>query len=1007
MASSNIAICVPAYPAGENSDDVDMTSDSELFTSDDEMSNNDKNTPTQEACANGKLVVIDSVIAGLEKKSKEGLQVLKKLETILKKFPSPTGTNAALDRQVSETLELGKNKPSVVIGVVGATGAGKSSVINALLGEERLVPTSGMRACTASITEISYNNGSWKYEAEIQFVSRSSWKDEMRLLFEDMRDGFDQATCNDDSDFGIACAKFKAVYKLPLQNIRTISLEDLMENQDVTNVLGSTKYLSGDDANQFYKDLRKYVDSEASTQTLDQDNMRTDPTQDISENKPMGLWPLVELVRLRVKAPVLSTGVVIVDLPGLLDVNTARATLAQKYIQNCSGLWVVAPITRAVDDHSARTLLGDGFKRQLQLDGGIGQIAFICSKIDDINLSEAADDPQLKKAQGALEMFQEERKKDKQDLRAKIKLIKQKAKRLNLKIYKLIDDLASLGDNTLTASGEQSNDTQTADSDEPIIQHASGSCSKDVTMSPSPLKHKILTSKKKLIEEQIKVHTQLQSLQKRLHAQDIQLEKKKHEFQLLCIEKRNEFSKSRIKEDFVTGLLQPKDTNQPEDGPDSLGEDNGSSIIKDNLHVFCVSSKAFQVLEGRFKGDNVAKGFLTTEDTGIPQLQRHCLNLGAKATTLHHNNFLNNLGQLVNSLKLQASRKDGLELQKKQDYDRESLDIKLNTLGNSIHTIILELSMDQLKVRQELYDKLDRASVAGTTAAEEAPLRWHKEKKMGGIQCITYRAICRRSGEFRNGNGKHDWNKELADPMMAIVGLAWESVFINQIPALLNSASNALRQSLSEFHRDVMRSVETFTGNDSRSRIFKDQSLRYQEKTKQTFRFVYEKIDSKQRDLNRVFIPTIAQALKPAYNTVYGFRGAGSFQRMKDTITSHVAELKYHMFQKAVETVKDELEDLANVLEDVLRREIEKIFDDMSHDYMTGLKNSSEMEKPLKEEILSFLNSTSLFGEPAKFKEVPSTDNQADDTKLEFNPIVTTTIGSAEIKFEPGDPDNV
>lgn len=56
----------------------------------------------------------------------------------------------------------------------------------------------------------------------------------------------------------------------------------------------------------------------------------------------------------------------------------------------CSGLWIVAPITRAVDDKTAKTLLGDSFKRQLKYDGTYSAVTFICSKTDDLVVKEAA-----------------------------------------------------------------------------------------------------------------------------------------------------------------------------------------------------------------------------------------------------------------------------------------------------------------------------------------------------------------------------------------------------------------------------------------------------------------------------------------------------------------------------------------------------------------------------------------------------------------------------------------
>lgn len=76
------------------------------------------------------------------------------------------------------------------------------------------------------------------------------------------------------------------------------------------------------------------------------------------------------MYRIHVKSPALSTGAVIVDLPGIHDSNAARAAVAENYMKQCTGVWVVAPINRAVDDKAAKSLLGESFKRQLKMDGG-------------------------------------------------------------------------------------------------------------------------------------------------------------------------------------------------------------------------------------------------------------------------------------------------------------------------------------------------------------------------------------------------------------------------------------------------------------------------------------------------------------------------------------------------------------------------------------------------------------------------------------------------------------
>lgn len=44
-----------------------------------------------------------------------------------------------------------------------------------------------------------------------------------------------------------------------------------------------------------------------------------------------------------------------------------------------------------MDDKSAKSLLGESFKRQLKYDGTYSRVTFICSKTDDISVSEATE----------------------------------------------------------------------------------------------------------------------------------------------------------------------------------------------------------------------------------------------------------------------------------------------------------------------------------------------------------------------------------------------------------------------------------------------------------------------------------------------------------------------------------------------------------------------------------------------------------------------------------------
>lgn len=125
----------------------------------------------------------------LENGIKSGLSLLDTLAEALTSADTAFEDADVWMKQIEEIKKQAQYQKTIV-GVVGNTGAGKSSVINALLEEERLVPTNCMRACTAVVTEISYNKeGDYPYSASIEFITVEEWEKELRILFQDLMDG--------------------------------------------------------------------------------------------------------------------------------------------------------------------------------------------------------------------------------------------------------------------------------------------------------------------------------------------------------------------------------------------------------------------------------------------------------------------------------------------------------------------------------------------------------------------------------------------------------------------------------------------------------------------------------------------------------------------------------------------------------------------------------------------------------------------------------------------------
>lgn len=168
-----------------------------------------------------------------------------------------------------------------------------------------------MRACTAVITEIAHNTSDREdenYRAEIHFITKDDWIKELRVMLADMAVGQDTLVAEhttSESEAGIAYDKIRAVHPfLKGEDIRRghFDINELIEHDSIKELLGGIEQVSSSNSEEFLGLLKKFVDSK-----------EKGPGKK-KESNDMEYWPLIKVVKVFVKSPILATGLVLVDL---------------------------------------------------------------------------------------------------------------------------------------------------------------------------------------------------------------------------------------------------------------------------------------------------------------------------------------------------------------------------------------------------------------------------------------------------------------------------------------------------------------------------------------------------------------------------------------------------------------------------------------------------------------------------------------------------------------------
>ncbi|KAH3977063.1 hypothetical protein HBI56_016220 [Parastagonospora nodorum] len=960
----------------------------------------------------------------------QSLKVLQRLKSSFSEYPEIADAQAwieAIDKLVPQAV-----RKRTIVGVVGNTGAGKSSVINAMLDEERLVPTNCMRACTAVVTEMSYNTSdepSSRYRAEIEFITRDDWEKEVATLMKEFmteNGAVSRDVADENSDAGIAWAKFHSVYpKRTRDSLNECTVESLMSERSVLAILGTTNKINSACPNSFYQQLQRYVDSKEKVTKKGKTKGSDKPKKSFE----MEYWPLVKVVKIYVKAPALSTGAVIVDLPGVHDSNPARAAVAQGYMKQCTGLWIVAPINRAVDDKAAKTLLGESFKRQLKYDGGLSSVTFICSKTDDISITEAVDSLELEDE--VEELYNQQRNLEKDIERVKedidelqesrdVYQVAQKETSNDIETWEELQEALDEG-KTVYAPQPKKNKkrkkqpqqkdarkkrhTELNDSQEDFVVSDEDSAQSESEGASSD-DEDIRAPQNSLTEEEIKAKLkELREAKKAARRSSLELSEKikelrpkigeykkkiaaiKSEISHICIAGRNDYSKRAIQQDFAAGIKELDQENAAEEDEDNFNPDEelrDYDEVAKSLPVFCVSSRAYQQMSGRLQKDEPVPGFETPEETEIPQLQAHCKKLTEAGRIQTARMFLLSLCQQLTTFSLWASD-DSTGLKMTDDDKRKQvryLDKRLGELEKGLEDAVRAcLNTTKQEMNAQIFDKYPELINEAIIAAPETASKWGAHKADGGLFWGTYKAVVRRDGSYHSATAGHrDFNADLVNPIIKKLATGWERAFQNRLPKAFDALCRDSGKLLHNFHEAVEERARSNGVGIASLTTLKMQIYTYEQLFADLNQVLLEKMNELQRDANRDFTPTIANIMHTVYDICANESGTGSYKRMKQHMSDYVERCRHHMFSDATLTVKRNLDSMCKALEDVMEERADEIYIKMKGDYTRVLGGGQvhfdqtavlfNAERALRAEVMEVLKTVDAEFEPIARGEV-------------------------------------
>ncbi|KAM0324397.1 hypothetical protein ACHAQA_008179 [Verticillium albo-atrum] len=263
------------------------------------------------------------------------------------------------------------------VGFVGDSGVGKSSLLNSLLDRAGLARTgSSGAACTCAATEYHYHDRN-DFRVEVILFSQDDIDNQVRDLlrayrqFHRSRSSTAEQPANLEEEARIATDTFKSMFRGQLRDLSCLHEESEEDAQQRLHRLSTQARPT-------------HLERPFTCDTLDECSQLLEnlSSERLAAQEP-AVWPYIKKIRVHLRAHILNRGLILVDLPGLRDLNRARLRITQRYlVEDCDEILAVCHIGRATTDEGVVSII------DLATEARLTKIGIVCTNSENIEAEE-------------------------------------------------------------------------------------------------------------------------------------------------------------------------------------------------------------------------------------------------------------------------------------------------------------------------------------------------------------------------------------------------------------------------------------------------------------------------------------------------------------------------------------------------------------------------------------------------------------------------------------------